>query len=76
MQGTLAADRCSPAGIGIGQRPGIAPASAPAFIAAQLAGGAIGTLLAVIVYPARPSQARAGQPAQLAGQLRKDTLHG
>jgi len=39
------------------------PASAPAFIAAQLAGGAIGTLLAVIVYPARPSQARAGQPA-------------
>ena len=46
---------------------GIAPASAPAFIAAQLAGGVIGTLLAVIVYPAGPSQARAGQPAQLAG---------
>jgi glycerol uptake facilitator-like aquaporin len=46
---------------------GIAPASAPAFIAAQLAGGAIGALLAVIVYPARPSQARAGQPAPLAG---------
>ena len=46
---------------------GIAPASAPAFIAAQLVGGAIGTLLAVIVYPARPSQARTDQPAQLAG---------
>jgi glycerol uptake facilitator-like aquaporin len=45
---------------------GIAPASAPAFIAAQLAGGAIGTLLAITIYPARPSPARAGQPAQLA----------
>jgi arsenate reductase len=37
---------------------GIAPASPPAFIAAQFAGGAIGTLLAVIVYPARPGPAR------------------
>jgi glycerol uptake facilitator-like aquaporin len=46
---------------------GIAPASAPAFIAAQLAGGAVGTLLAVTIYPARPVQARAEQPAQLAG---------
>jgi glycerol uptake facilitator-like aquaporin len=45
---------------------GIAPASAPAFIAAQLAGGAIGTLLAVALYPARPSAARAEEPAQLA----------
>jgi len=45
---------------------GIAPASAPAFIA-QLVGGAIGTVLAVIVYPARPSRARAERPAQLAG---------
>ena len=44
----------------------IAPASAPAFIAAQLAGGAIGTILAVIIYPARPSPVRAGEPAQFA----------
>lgn len=46
---------------------GIAPASAPAFIAAQLAGGALGTLLAVAIYPARPRGARAEQPVQLAG---------
>src|SRR5215469_8517817 len=46
---------------------GIAPASAPAFIAAQVVGAAIGTLLAVIIYPAWPSRARAEQPAQLAG---------
>ena len=46
---------------------GIAPASAPAFIAAQLAGGAIGTLLAVIVYPARRGRVRTEEPAQLAG---------
>jgi glycerol uptake facilitator-like aquaporin len=45
---------------------GIAPASAPAFIAAQIAGGAAGTLLAVTLYPARPSPAHAGEPAQLA----------
>jgi glycerol uptake facilitator-like aquaporin len=43
---------------------GIAPASAPAFIAAQLAGGAIGTLLALTLYPARPGPVRAGEPAQ------------
>jgi glycerol uptake facilitator-like aquaporin len=46
---------------------GIAPVSAPAFIAAQLAGGAIGTLLAVAVYPARPAQMRADPPAPVAG---------
>ena len=46
---------------------GIAPSSAPAFIAAQIIGGAIGIGLAVIVYPARPSRARAEPPAQLAG---------
>jgi glycerol uptake facilitator-like aquaporin len=45
---------------------GIAPASAPAFIAAQLAGGAIGALLAVTVYPARPDPVRADEPARLA----------
>ena len=31
---------------------GIAPGSAPAFIAAQIAGGALGTVLAVALYPA------------------------
>jgi glycerol uptake facilitator-like aquaporin len=46
---------------------GIAPASAPAFIAAQLIGGALGTLLAVTVYPIRRSGVRAEEPAQLAG---------
>jgi arsenate reductase len=34
---------------------GIAPASAPGFIAAQLTGGVIGTVLAVTIYPVRPS---------------------
>lgn len=43
---------------------GIAPASAPAFIAAQLFGGLLGTVLAVFIYPARD---HVGQPAQLAG---------
>ena len=46
---------------------GIAPASAPAFIAAQFVGGVIGTLLAVIIYPARPRRAHAEPPTQLAG---------
>jgi len=45
---------------------GIAPASAPAFIATQIVGGAIGMLLAVSLYPPRPSPVRAEQPAQLA----------
>jgi len=46
---------------------GIAPASAPAFIAAQLVGGVIGTLLAVTVYPVRRGRVRTEEPAQLAG---------
>jgi glycerol uptake facilitator-like aquaporin len=46
---------------------GIAPASAPAFIAAQIVGGVIGTLLAVTVYPVRRSRVRTEEPAQLAG---------
>jgi len=46
---------------------GIAPASAPAFIAAQLIGGTFGTLLAVTVYPGRPAGARTDEPARLAG---------
>ena len=46
---------------------GIAPASAPGFIAAQLVGGAIGTLLAITLYPVRPSPVRVDEPAQLAG---------
>jgi glycerol uptake facilitator-like aquaporin len=45
---------------------GIAPVSAPAFIAAQLVGGTIGTLLAVAVYPARPVPVGADEHAQLA----------
>jgi glycerol uptake facilitator-like aquaporin len=46
---------------------GIAPVSAPAFIAAQIAGGAVGTLLAVALYPARPAKVRADPPAPVAG---------
>jgi glycerol uptake facilitator-like aquaporin len=46
---------------------GIAPASAPAFIAAQLVGGAVGTLLAVTVYPVRHGRVQVEEPAQLAG---------
>ena len=46
---------------------GIAPASAPAFIAAQLVGGVIGTLLAVTVYPVRRGRVRTEEPAQFAG---------
>jgi len=45
---------------------GIAPVSAPAFIAAQLVGGAIGTVLAITIYPARPRGTRTGEPARLA----------
>jgi glycerol uptake facilitator-like aquaporin len=37
----------------------IAATSAPAFIAAQLIGGAIGTILAVTLYPARHGQVHA-----------------
>jgi hypothetical protein len=54
------------AGRSVRPNAGIAPASAPAFITAQLVGGAIGTLLAVTLCPARPSPARAEEPAQLA----------
>jgi glycerol uptake facilitator-like aquaporin len=50
-----------------GTYAGIAPASAPAFIAAQLIGGTLGTFLAVTVYPARRSQDRVNEPAPLAG---------
>ena len=47
---------------------GIAPASAPAFIAAQVTGGALGTALAVLLYPARSARpATAPEPARLAG---------
>lgn len=46
---------------------GIAPASVPAFIAAQLAGGAIGTILAVTIYPVQRGRIQVEQPAQLAG---------
>ncbi len=46
---------------------GIAPVSAPAFIAAQLVGGTIGTVLAITIHPARPRGTRAEEPAPLAG---------
>jgi glycerol uptake facilitator-like aquaporin len=46
---------------------GIAPALVPAFIAAQVVGGAIGTVLAVTLYPARPGRVHVEEPAQLAG---------
>jgi len=46
---------------------GIAPASVPAFIAAQLAGGAIGAVLAVTLYPVRSGRVQVEEPAQLAG---------
>ena len=45
---------------------GIAPSSAPAFIAAQTLGGALGTVLAVLINPA-PATAHADQPPALAG---------
>jgi glycerol uptake facilitator-like aquaporin len=46
---------------------GIAPASAPAFIAAQVIGGALGTLLAVITHPVPARAIRANQTARLTG---------
>jgi glycerol uptake facilitator-like aquaporin len=46
---------------------GIAPASAPAFIAAQVVGGAIGTALALTLYPVRRGRVQIEEPAQLAG---------
>ena len=46
---------------------GIAPASAPAFIAAEILGGTLGVLLAIAVHPARPSRVHDPRPARLAG---------
>ena len=47
---------------------GIAPASAPGFIAAQIIGGTLGTALAMVLYPGRAGQpATAREPARLAG---------
>jgi glycerol uptake facilitator-like aquaporin len=46
---------------------GIAPSSVAPFIGAQVVGGAVGTLLAVVVYPAGASRASADAPAHLAG---------
>jgi glycerol uptake facilitator-like aquaporin len=46
---------------------GIAPASAPAFIAAEILGGGLGLLLAVAVHPAPQGQAAERQPVKLAG---------
>jgi glycerol uptake facilitator-like aquaporin len=47
---------------------GIAPVSAPAFVAAQIIGSRIGTVLAVTIYPARQPSIRAEEPAPLAGR--------
>jgi glycerol uptake facilitator-like aquaporin len=44
---------------------GIAPSSAPAFIGAQIVGGAIGTVLAVVLFPVRADGK--AEAAQLAG---------
>jgi glycerol uptake facilitator-like aquaporin len=41
---------------------GIAPASAPAFIAAQIVGGTLGTLLAVVLHPVRADDRAADLP--------------
>jgi len=47
---------------------GIAVASAPAFIAAQITGAALGTALAVVTHPLpAPAAAQVEQPARLAG---------
>jgi glycerol uptake facilitator-like aquaporin len=46
---------------------GIAPASAPAFIVAEIIGGTLGAALAVIIHPVPPRQMTASQPAELAG---------
>jgi glycerol uptake facilitator-like aquaporin len=46
---------------------GIAPSSVPAFIGAQVIGGAAGVLVAVVLYPVQPGQARADASSQLAG---------
>ncbi len=46
---------------------GIAPASAPAFIAAEILGGSLGALLAVALYPGRPDRVPDRQPTRLAG---------
>jgi hypothetical protein len=69
----IAVIACQVAAVTIGRTltdtyAGIAPASAPAFIAAQIIGGALGTLLAVAVYPVRRGRVRVQQPAQLAGR--------
>jgi glycerol uptake facilitator-like aquaporin len=46
---------------------GIAPSSAPAFIAAQITGGVLGTLLAVTIHPLQHGRASADEATRLAG---------
>ncbi len=46
---------------------GIAPSSVPAFIGAQIVGGILGAVLAVVVVPIRANQPAARTQAQLAG---------
>ncbi len=53
---------------------GIAPASAPAFVAAEILGGALGTAVAVIINPVQPHQiTRASQAGRL---IRKGHPYG
>ena len=53
---------------------GIAPVSAPAFMAAQIIGGAIGAALAVVLYPLRADGP--AEEAQLAALITEGTEHG
>jgi glycerol uptake facilitator-like aquaporin len=46
---------------------GIAPSSVAPFIGAQIVGGALGTLLAMVLYPVRRAKGGADSQAQLAG---------
>ena len=46
---------------------GIAPSSVAPFIGAQIIGGALGTVLAMLMYPDRRARGDAGTQAQLAG---------
>jgi glycerol uptake facilitator-like aquaporin len=46
---------------------GIAPSSVPPFVAAQILGGILGSLLAVVVNPTLPGKTSADAQAQLAG---------
>ena len=52
-----------------GTYAGIAPSSVPAFIAAQVVGGILGTLLAVTVHPVRGGRTGETQAHETQAQL-------